>query len=180
MSLRTAGPTLWLLAVTLAIAGCRRDIEAESRAEREANATKVTADSTDDATAPIVNEDFRFRIAPPGPGWKLMREHDARSLNPDAIAGAIHTADGTYGIVIVEPLPGTTLVQAVGFLWQEPLPGLEIESEQDLEFQGVPAKRRVFSAKIQGQTFHYVTTVLVRQDYLYQLMSWSMQSHELP
>jgi hypothetical protein len=178
--LRTfARPTLCLLAAALALAGCRRDIEAESKAEREANATKVTADSTDDATAPIVDSDFGFRLTLPGAGWKLLRERDAASLNADAIAAAIHTVDGTCGIVMVERLPGTTLEQALELLWHEPLPDQVIESEQDLEFQGVPAKRRVFTAKVQGQTFHYVTTVFLHQDHLYQLMSWSLVGEQL-
>jgi hypothetical protein len=168
-----------LLVAVLALVGCRRDIEAESRAERETNATKVTADSTDDASAAIVDEDFRFRLAPPGPGWKLLRERDARSLSPDAIAGALHDA-GSYGVVIIERLPQTSLEQAIELLWDDALPGLVIESEQDLEFRGLPAKRREFSAQVQGQTFYYVTTVFFRQEHLHQLMSWSSKPSDRP
>ncbi len=162
-----------------ALPGCKSDVEAENRAEREANAKKVTADSTEDATLPIVDEDFGFRLALPGPGWKLLHEKDASSLSPDAVAGALEPQLGAYGIVIVERLPGTTLEQALALLWQKQPPGLLIESETDLEFHGVPAKRRVFTAEVEGHPFRYVTTVFLRQDHLYQMLSWSLVSRGL-
>jgi hypothetical protein len=167
-----------LLAVALLVLsssiGCKRSDAIENRAEREANAKKVTADSTEDATEPIVDEDFGFRLGLPGPGWKLLRERDASSLNPDAVAGALNSGEGAYGIVIVERLPGTSLEQAVELLWDDSLPGLAVESEEDLQFQGVPAKRRVFTAKVEGHEFRYASTVFLRQEHLYQLMSWAL------
>ncbi len=57
-------PVLALLFLLLGPPACKRDVEAETAAEREQNATKVTADSTDDATAPT--EPF---IAPSSPAF---------------------------------------------------------------------------------------------------------------
>lgn len=85
------------LVILLAI-GCR------DRVDPAAEARKLTPSSTDDATAPLVDEDFRFRLAWPGAGWKVLRERDARRLNRDAVAGLLHNQVMT--IVIVEALPG--------------------------------------------------------------------------
>ena len=85
------------LAMLLTI-GCR------DRVDPAAEARKVTPTSTDDATAPLVDEDFRFRLAWPGEGWKVLHERDARRLNGDAVAGLLHKQVMT--IVIVESLPG--------------------------------------------------------------------------
>jgi hypothetical protein len=160
-------------------AGCQRSVEAENREEREANAKKVTADSTVDATDPIVEENFRFRLVPPGPTWKLLREQDASRLNPDAIAAAMESDGEAFGVILVERVPGTTLEQAVALIWQDDLPDLEVSSEEDLEFQGRPAKRRVFTASRQGMPFRYVSTVFLHQDHVYQLMSWSQTTKAL-
>jgi hypothetical protein len=165
-------PTLLALLLLATPAGCKRSAEQENREEQAANAKKVTADSTDDATEPIVDEDYRFRLAPPGEGWKLLRERDASSINPDAIAGAINSSGPTYGIVIVERLPGTTLDQAKALAWNNELADLEVVSEIDLDFQGVAAKRREFTGTIEGQPFRFLSTIFFRQDHLYQLMSW--------
>jgi hypothetical protein len=164
-------PTLFSL--LLATAGCQRSAEVVNREERAANAKKVTADSTDDATEPIVDEGYRFRLTLPGPRWKLLREHDASRLNPDAIAGAVNSSDAGYGIVLVERLPGTTLEQAQAMVWSAVLTDSVIESEIDLEFQGIAAKRRAFTASVGGQPFRYLATIFIHQDHLYQLLSWS-------
>jgi hypothetical protein len=172
MSKLASLPTLLTLLATLALPGCRRSTEQENREEQAANAKKVTADSTDDATEPIVDESYQFRLTPPGEGWKLLREHDASSINPDAIAGAISSSGPTYGIVIVERLPGTTLEQAKELVWNNELTDLVVVSEVDLEFQGVPAKRREFTGSIEGQPIRFLSTIFISQDHLYQLMSW--------
>ena len=60
-------PRLTPLVVALALAlasGCKDR-------GRDRDDRRLTATSTDDATAPIVDEDYRFRLAWPGPGWKL-------------------------------------------------------------------------------------------------------------
>lgn len=165
-------PALFVLLTTLALAGCQRSAEVENRDERANNAKKVTADSTDDATEPIVDEDYRFRLALPGAGWKLLREHDASAINPDAIAGAMNSGATSYGIVIVERLPGATLEQAAALAWGVVFEDLEVESEIDLDFQGVAAKRRAFRASIEGQPFRFLSTIFIRQDHCYQLTSW--------
>ncbi|KIG19373.1 hypothetical protein DB30_02654 [Enhygromyxa salina] len=159
---------------SFAVSGCKPDAEAQNKAEREANAKRVTSDSTEDASEPIVDEDYRFRLGLPGPGWKLLREGDASKLQPDAIAAAVMTGGGgAYGVVIIERLPGTTLDQAKALVWDDTLPDLVIEAEVDLEFQGLPAKRRTFAATVEGRPFHFVSTIFTRQGYLHQLLSWS-------
>lgn len=82
----------------LAMLGCRDRVDAADEAR------KVRPGSTDDATSPLVDEGFRFRLAWPGAGWKVLRAADARRLNRDAVAGLMHK--DVVAIVIVEPLPG--------------------------------------------------------------------------
>ncbi|NVB39675.1 hypothetical protein G6O69_17665 [Pseudenhygromyxa sp. WMMC2535] len=159
------------LSVLSASVGCSK--AAESKAEAEANARRVTADSTVDATKPIVDEDFGFRLNLPGEGWKLLTEQDASQLHPDAIAGGLD-GKGAFGIVIVERLPGASLEQAAALLWAEPLPDQEIESEEDVELEGVAGKRRVFTATLNGQRYRYMSSLYYRQEHLYQVVSWTL------
>ena len=95
MTTRTWAGLCLLLLLTI---GCRGGVDPREEAR------KVTPSSKDDATAPLVDEDFRFRLSWPGAGWKVLRERDARRLNHDAVAGLLHNE--VMAIVIVESLPG--------------------------------------------------------------------------
>lgn len=158
----------WLLL----LAACK------SREDPGARGTKVTAESSYDATETIDDEHYRFRLALPGPGWKLMREPDMRRIQPDARAGAFSTA-GHFGSVIVERLPGATLEQAATLLEQAE-PGAIVESQEVLEFQGLPAQRSVFVFDIETTRFRYVRVIFMRGEFLYQLLGWGQVDRTAP
>lgn len=158
-----------LLCALLVIAPACKD-----REDPGATGTKVTPESDYDATDPIEDEAFRFRLVPPGPGWKLLRKHDIRRMLPDAVAGAV-SSDGVFGGVIVEKLPGISLDKAVELV-SAVLPQAIVESDEPTTVGGLPARRIRFTAQIEGSNFRYVRVVFMRGDYLYQLMTWGMAS----
>lgn len=155
-----------LLASILLAPACK------DREDPGATGTKVTAESEYDATLPIDDEAFRFRLVQPGKGWKLLRKQDIRRMLPDAVAGAV-SSDGIYGGIIVEKLPGISLDKAVELV-SGVLPQAIVESDEPTTLGGLPARRTRFTALIEGSNFRYVRVVFLRGDYLYQLMAWGL------
>ena len=141
----------------------------------DADGTKLTADSTYDATKPIEHEGYRFRLESPGTGWKLTQTEDTRRLVPDAVAGAVNT-DGRFGAVIVERVPGLELEGAVEWL-DGMLEGATFESTDPTTVDGLPAMRSVYVMSIEGLEFRYLRVVFLREGFLYQLMSWGTKSN---
>jgi hypothetical protein len=162
-----------LLSALLVLAPACKD-----REDPGATGTKVTPDSDYDATEPIEDEAFRFRLVPPGPGWKLLRKHDIRRMLPDAVAGAVGP-DGVFGGVIVEKLPGVSLDKAVALV-SSVLPQAIVEADEPTTVGGLPARRTRFTAVIEGSNFRYVRVVFLRGDYLYQLMTWGLAANTEP
>ena len=159
----------WLVVAIVVVApACK------SREDPGATGTKVTAESDYDATEPIVDDNYRFRLTSPGTGWKLLRTVDMRQMMPDAVAGLVGPA-GQFGGVIVEKAPGFTLEQAAGLI-SSSIPQAVLESERDLEFVGLPAHRSHYSAMIEGANYRYVHVIFLREGYLYQLMGWGLAS----
>lgn len=151
--------------------GCKKR---EAQAEVEANAKRVTADSTIDATQPIVDEEYRFRLDHPGDGWKLLHERDIRKIVPDAIAGGANGEAKTFGAIIVERAPGVPLEQAAELIFSAAQsPSSTVESLNDLEFSGTKAKRSQFVTEVEGTEFRYLNTVFVHSDHIYQVLSWT-------
>src|SRR4051812_1269489 len=97
-----------LVLAIVAIGGACKD-------KTEGDPTKVTVESKDDATEPLVDDNYRFKITWPGKGWKLMRAHDASKMLNDAIAGATYE-ESLFGGVIVEATPGLKLDAYVDLL----------------------------------------------------------------
>ena len=67
---------LWLCGLLVLSSACK------SREDPGATGTKVTAESEYDATEPLVDDNYRFRLVTPGPGWKLLHTVDIRQLVP--------------------------------------------------------------------------------------------------
>lgn len=142
---------------------------------RKSQDDKVTAGSTDSAVEPLVDEDYRFRIAWPGDGWKLMREHDVRQLVPDAMAGAF-SQQQAWGAVIVERFPGAELdAMARLVIDSMPLEERVIEREERITFQGEQARRVTLTGRINDIHARYIVILLLHQDHVYQLIGWGPQ-----
>ena len=161
-----------LLPLVLAAPACK------DREDPGATGTKVTPESDYDATAPIEDEAYRFRLVQPGPGWKLLRKQDVRRMLPDGIAGAV-SPDGVFGGIIVEKLPGISLDKAAELV-AAGLPQAIVEADEPTTVGGLPARRTRFTAMIEGSDFRYVRVVFLRGDYLYQLMTWGLASETPP
>ena len=56
----------------------------------------------------VTDEDYRFRISPPGAGWRVLDETQVKRVLPDAVAGGMHDK-GFFGVVIAEAAPGVDL-----------------------------------------------------------------------
>ncbi len=154
---------LALVVAGLLSVGCKgRDPEATGR--------KVTAESKYDATEPIEDEGFRFALAHPGSGWKLLRKQDIRRMVPDAVAGATN-GDGVFGSVIVERLPGIDLDTAVSIVTAQMTQAVTV-SEDKFTFNGVAAHRGTYNVTLEGNEFRYQRISFLRGDYLYQLLAW--------
>jgi hypothetical protein len=149
------------------------------RAERAALKTKLHAGSDYDATKDIVDDDYKFRLAWPGAGSKLVREEDARELVPDAIAGAIHEA-GCFGIVIVEEIPGSD-VDGIADLLIENMP-LDQKATLDKKrsvFQSHPANFFSVTGSLTGTRLRYDGAVVLKDSFVYQLLTWHV-AHTAP
>ncbi|MFI5402032.1 MAG: hypothetical protein ACHQ1G_03775 [Planctomycetota bacterium] len=135
--------------------------------------SKVTVSSTADASAPIVDDDYRFRIAWPGDGWKLLGEADVRNLCPDAVAGAIY-ANNMFGVVIVENAPGTELEPFARLLTENmPIEEKKVAAFEKATFAGKEAVRYHVSGQIEGMGFSYAGIVFFHQDHAYQVLAWA-------
>jgi len=154
-----------LVAVSVSAGACKKRPDAAE--ERK----KVTSTSTDDATQPIVDEDYRFRLAWPGEGWKLLREADARHLNEDAIAGL--TNDRVNAIVIVEHAPGGTLAGFADLI----IGNIAIEDPKiersDTTISGEPAVRFEATGTINDLSIEFRGIVLAHQEHIYQVMAFA-------
>ncbi|MDX2092592.1 MAG: hypothetical protein SFX73_32305 [Kofleriaceae bacterium] len=134
--------------------------------------TKVTAASTDDATKPLVDEDYRFEIAWPGDGWKLTREADIRKLVPDAVAGAMD-GDALFGAIIVEVAPGSTATEFADLLIEQlPIEGKTVELRERIKYAGVDAERYVVAGRMNGVDFRFANNVFVRDRFVFQVLGW--------
>lgn len=156
----------------LLLASILLGLACKDREDPGATGTKVTAESEYDATDPIEDEAFRFRLVPPGRGWKLLRKADIRRMLPEAVAGAV-SPEGVFGGIIIEKLPGISVDEAVKLV-STAVPQAIVETDETTSISGLPARRTRFTALVEGTNYRYVRVVFMRGDYLYQLLSWGL------
>lgn len=157
-----------LVALTVATTGCKRT-------RKGGDPTKVTVDSKADATRPLVDDNYRFELAWPGPGWKLMNQRDASQIVPDAIAGAVH--GDTLAVIIVESAPGVPLdAYADALINKAAVASMRTEHREHVTFAGTEAVRFIGTATIGGVTYRYVEVAFLHQGFGYQLLGWGTPS----
>ncbi len=146
----------------------------EQQQQIEDDARKLTVDSTTDATAPLVDDNCRFRLGWPGEGWKLVGPTEAAALWRDAQAGAI--GPGQLGAaVMVQGAPGASLdayAELVLSNAQLRIAELHVESREPVTFAGEPAVRVSWTGALQGLTRRWITTVFVHDGHGYQVIGW--------
>ncbi len=132
----------------------------------------------DAGALPIVDPDYQFRLAVPGPGWRLLPEKEMRRLLPDAVAGASESGHGLtdrYGAVIVESYSGDKPRQLAELLVSNmPVEDRQLVSMVDTVFEKEPAVRYQVTGKINGVALRYLNTVFFHQGHAYQVLSWGL------
>lgn len=163
------------LLVVAAVPGCNRKEKDEQIA---ADAKKLTADSTQDATQAVVDEDWKFHLAWPGAGWKMMGESDVSRIGPDLVAGAI--ANNNFFGVIVEAQADQTIDQYVDLVLANRKIGSEaIESRAAVQVAGVEGVRVVYTTQIEQMPYRFAITAVAHEGHWYQLLGWSLTKNEL-
>ncbi len=127
-----------------------------------------------DEQAFLEDPDYRFRIASPGPGWRLLGEADARQVTPDAVAG-LTDLKGTNFAVIVEEAPDIDLDRFVGVVRSNmPIEEVRFDEVETLVFHSFPARRWDTRGKVKGISVHFRHLVFLREGFAYQLIGFGV------
>lgn len=164
-----------LLAVCVIIGSGCSDREAK-RAQLAQDERRVTVESTRDATKPVIDEAYRFRLDHPGKGWKTLDHVEARKSNLDTVAGVIGP-DHVQGAVTVEYVPGVALLDYLDLVLSDPALGAEVLDQVEIEFAGQPAIQVDFDASRSGLPLRHRMVVLVRNDWVYMLDAWGVDAN---
>jgi hypothetical protein len=150
------------------------------RPSSDGDPTKVTVESKEDATEAIVDDNYRFKLAWPGKGWKLMRQHDISKMSADAVAGAMF-GQSRIGIVIVEHVPGMTLDGFTDLIVQtQDLADKQVEKRERTKLHGIDANRIVTTGSIESTAFRYHGITFLHQGYGYQLLAFGERNDVSP
>ncbi len=139
-----------------------RERAKQAAEERDQAEKKLLPTSTYDATADIVDEDFRLRLKWPGKGFKMLRQEDARRVFHDTLAGIVHEK-GCQLLVVGDYSPGADLA-AVAKAGQQTIPGTHVRDSEITATQvlGRPAARFEVETNASGLNFHHEHVVIER------------------
>ena len=137
---RLVGWTVLALSLTTGLACSDRKAKERELARDE---RRVTVDSKRDATKPVVDEAYRFRIDHPGKGWKTLDHVEARKTNPERCATSIACA---LSLVRVRRMLRVTHVTAGRLLTVCPVPvnhggGVSLSSSRRCSSLSCPPSR---------------------------------------
>lgn len=124
---------------------------------------------------PVVDAGNNFRLNQPGGRWQLLTPEGARQVNQLASAGASNKIDDFVGLVIVESAGAGSQIagreQEVARLMVDdcPLEDKRMESVKPVTFQGQPAVRYRFTAKVGTSRGRIENTIFIYKGKLYQL-----------
>ena len=97
-----------VILVLLTLGACKKDAD-KDKAPASTNLGAEPSLVGHDGPS-IENTPYRFKLAQPGPDWKLLDHDDARQISSDAQA-AVSQDTGLTAVVIVEHVPGLSLDQ---------------------------------------------------------------------
>jgi hypothetical protein len=126
---------------------------------------------------PIVDLDHQFRLESPGRGWRLLGEVEARTLVPDAVAGARLTGSGSksqYAVVIVERYTGDLDSYVKLLIDSSALEEKKVESRETVEFQKRAAVRTTMRGSFNGLKVVFQHLVFLNRGHGYQIVSWGL------
>jgi len=149
-----------LLLLLLPLAGCKK------------KSPKVSSSSTRDASEPVIDEDYRFKLEWPGKPWKLVAEDEMRQLTPDAVAGVV--SDSHYVAVIVESAPGATARDFAELVAENmTVEGKELSPIRPTPFAGKEAMSFEVRGRAGGLPMLFCARAFVHQDFAYQVLGWT-------
>ncbi len=123
----------------------------------------------------LVDEDFRFAITRPDPGWKLLGVAEARQIVPDAAAG-IMKPPGLFCVVVVEPAPeGTAETWARTIIDNLPLEGKTEEVFEATTFCDRPAIRAQNTGRTSDLAVRFQHVIVMNEGHLFQIIAWGSQ-----
>jgi hypothetical protein len=120
----------------------------------------------------LIDEDYRFRLERPGPGWRLMDEDAIVELVPDAVAGAMKP-NGVAGVIIVEAAPDIVVEDFARFVLDNmPLEQPEIHEFGKIRYLDKDAVCYQVSGTLSGIRLVYRSVVFAHQGYAFQVHAW--------
>lgn len=159
---------------SVGVIGYRRFEQRKQEREQalEALETKATPSSTADATADLVDPDYRFTLKWPGAGFKILHPAEARRLSPNAL-GAVMGEPGCLLMVSAEHVPGGELeAVARSLLDAAPAQDKKEEAFARTTLQSFPALRYAYRGKLQETSYSFVSTVVERDGWFLQFATW--------
>jgi hypothetical protein len=122
---------------------------------------------------PVVNEDYRFRLDPIGPGWMMLDAAEARGLLPEALAGALDLEGQLGGVVFVEQV-GNTDIDAFHehVVEMVEISGHYVESLEKVVHAGRPAIRIVTLEVVEGLSIVRLELIAINQGLAYHVNVW--------
>ncbi|MBW2524734.1 MAG: hypothetical protein JRI23_11185 [Deltaproteobacteria bacterium] len=167
----------WTVLARLAVvlAGCTLAGCTDKSAEIEQSSHRVSAASTADARAAVVDESRRFELGWPGPGWKLLHPEEASELVPGAVAGAL-SEHGLAAVLLVEPMgkrsSGDVAAQLLARL---ALDAVEVQSNEPTKVGTRDARRFALRGKAAGVPLRYAGWVLPHEGHAFVLIGWGSE-----
>lgn len=132
----------------------------------------AAAAQTPAAPAELARPEHGFRLVPPGPGWRLLDEAEAKKLQPRALAGAA-SSTGACGVVVVDRAPRESLREvARALIDATQLADKQVELVVDLEVDRRPAVRWMLSGRAGDTCWRHRVTLVRRGETLYRLVAW--------
>ena len=135
---------------------------------------------TEGKQAEIVDHDYCFRIKSPNKKWKLLKEQESNGINPDSVAGGMHS-NGIYAVVIIEKAESFELEEYVELLVSTyPDSNIQVDRQDALTFLGQQARSLSMSAVIKEIPFEFQNTIFKYQGFGYQISSWGVEGEFKP
>ena len=129
----------------------------------------------------VVDHDYRFTLTAPYGSWVMMGEEEATQITPGAIAGMrSRNNPRAYATVIAEPAFGTemTVEQWAGLAYDNVgLDDKELLESEPSKLDEHDAWRTLFRGVLNGATFRFQIVVVLRDDFVFQLIQWGLDSH---
>jgi hypothetical protein len=135
---------------------------------------KVLPSSTHDATADLVDEDFKIKIKWPGKGAKVLRSDDASRLFPFSVGGILQ--EGGCSLVVTADYSPKAELDSVAKAHYATIPGRHVgePKTEAVKFEGRDALRFAIQTDHLGMLATYDNLIFERDGWFLRIVSWSL------